>query len=167
MRKNTSSKSGFALIDIIIYIALFAVLIGSVSVSVYNLFISTNQNHTSTMVLEEGNFLLAKISWVMEQAETITTPVQNTSSTLLLITPYDVSLGNSMLIQIQNKNMTLRRKNITNVLSNSNVEVSNLLFTYSTSKDTESIEFSFTLTSRAPNGTPVTANFSTTNFLHQ
>lgn len=166
MRKS-SSKSGFALIDIVIYIALFAVLIGSVSVSVYNLFISTNQNQTSTMVLEEGNFLLAKISWTISQAEVITTPLPNASSTLLLITPYDLSLGNSMLIQIQNKNMTLRRKNITNVLSNSNIEISNLLFTYSTSEDTESIESSFTLTSRAPNGTLITSSFSTINLLNQ
>ena len=167
MRKIYSSKSGFALIDIIIYIALFAVLIGSVSVSVYNLFISTNQNQTSTMVLEEGHFLLAKISWVIKHAETITTPVQNASSAILLVTPYDLSLGNSILIQVQNKNMTLRRKNITNVLSNSNVEVSNLIFTHTSAENIESIESSFTLTSRAPNGTVITSNFSTINFLNQ
>ncbi|MEY4602302.1 MAG: hypothetical protein RL292_243 [Candidatus Parcubacteria bacterium] len=164
---KSSSKSGFALIDIVIYIALFAVLIGSVSVSVYNLFISTNQNHTSIMILEEGNFLLAKISWVMEQAEKITNPVQNTSSTLLLITPYDVSLGNSMVIQTQNKNLTLRRKNVTSILNNSNVEVSNLVFTYHTSEGVYSIKSSFTLTSRAPDGTVITSDFSTINFLNQ
>lgn len=166
MRKS-SSKSGFALMDIIIYIALFAVLIGSVSVSVYNLFISTNQNQTRTMVLEEGNFLLAKISWVIKQAEIITNPVQNASSTLLLITPYDVNLGNSILIQTQNKNITLRRKNITSILNNSNVEVSNVFFTYLTSDGIHSIKSSFTLTSRAPNGTLITSDFSTINFLHQ
>ncbi len=167
MRKINSTASGFALIDIVIYIALFAVLIGGVSVSVYSLFISTNQNQTSTMVLEEGNFLLAKISWVISQAETITTPYQNASSTILLITPHDLSLGNSILIQIQNKNMTLRRKNVTNILSNSNIEVSNVVFTHLTSGNIESIESSFTLTSRAPNGTLITSNFSTINFLHQ
>jgi len=167
MRKNISSKSGFALIDIIIYIALFAVLIGSVSVSVYNIFISTNQNHTSTMVLDEGNFLLAKISWVIEQAETITSPIQNASSTLLLITPYDIHLGNSILLQVQNKNITLRRKNVTSILNNSNVEVSNVVFTYRTSEGVHSIESTFTLTSRAPNGTLISSDFSTINFLHQ
>lgn len=167
MRKNISSKSGFALIDIIIYIALFAVLIGSVSVSVYNIFISTNQNHTSTMVLDEGNFLLAKISWVIEQAETITSPIQNASSTLLLITPYDIHLGNSILLQVQNKNITLRRKNVTSILNNSNVEVSNVVFAYRTSEGVHSIESTFTLTSRAPNGTLISSDFSTINFLHQ
>lgn len=167
MRKIPSSPYGFALIDIVIYIALFAVLIGGASISAYNLFISTNQNQTSTLVLEEGNFLLAKISWAINQTETITSPSLNASSTLLLITPYDVSLGNSILIQVQNKNMTLRRKNVTSVLSNSNVEVSNLVFTYHQIENVESIESSFTLTSRAPNGTVVTSDFSTINFLHQ
>ncbi len=167
MRKINSHSSGFALIDIVIYIALFAVLIGGVSISAYNLFTSTNQNQTSTLLLEEGNFLLAKISWVISQTETITTPLTNASSTLLLITPHDVSLGNSIVIQIQNKNLTLRRKNITNVLSNSNVEISNLVFTYLSTENIESIESSFTLTSRAPNGTVVTSDFSTINFLHQ
>ncbi len=167
MIKNYSSKSGFALIDIVIYIALFAVLIGGVSISAYHLFTSTNQNQTSTLLLEEGNFLLAKISWAINQAETITTPLPNASSTILLMTPYDLNLGNSILIEVQNKNMTLRRKNITNVLSNSNVEVSNLIFTYLTSDGINSIESSFTLTGRAPNGSLVTSDFSTINFLRQ
>jgi hypothetical protein len=167
MRKIHSPTSGFALIDIVIYIALFAVLIGGVSISAYNLFISTNQNHTSTLLLEEGNFLLAKISWAISQADTITIPLPNASSTLLLITPHDLSLGNSILIQVQNKNMTLRRQNVTSILSNSNVEVSNIVFTYLSTENTKSIESSFTLTSRAPNGKVITSDFSTINFLHQ
>ncbi|MCX6703690.1 MAG: hypothetical protein NTV02_03315 [Candidatus Zambryskibacteria bacterium] len=167
MKKNYSTKAGFALIDIVIYIALFAILIGGVSISAYHLFNSSNQNQTNVLVLEEGNFLLAKISWVISQAETITTPPTNASSTILLTTPYDLSLGNSLLIQVQNKNITLRRKNVTSILNNSNIEVSNLVFTRLTSDNIESIKSSFTLTSRAPNGTPVTADFSTINFLHK
>lgn len=167
MKKQHTFRSGFALIDIVIYIALFSVLIGGISVSAYNLFTSTHKNAANILVLEEGNFLLAKISWVIQETDTVTTPVNNTSSTLLSVIPYNLELGTSIEIKLIDGTLTMKRKNITSSLSNSNVTVSDLLFTHQSTNEIESIESTLTLTALSSTGQMVTADFSTINFLHQ
>jgi len=163
-------KYGFALVDIVIYIALFSVLIGGVSISAYSLFKSTNQNHTRIMILEEGNFLLAKISWIVSQSKMITIPAISATSTMLSIVPSDTSLGPSVDIKKLGTGIILRRKNISYILSNSNVMVSQVVFTRKSLNEENtlgSVQSEFTLSARAPDGSVVTSDFSTIDYIHQ
>ncbi len=63
-------KRGFTLIETLIYIALFALLIGGGISSAFSLIASSDRIGTQAMLEEEGNFLLAKIGWALEQPDT-------------------------------------------------------------------------------------------------
>ncbi|MBP6060748.1 MAG: prepilin-type N-terminal cleavage/methylation domain-containing protein [Candidatus Pacebacteria bacterium] len=57
-------KSGFTLIEVIIYIALFSVLLGAGFVTAYQLGYNSNQMNTKSTTLSEGDFVLRKLNWV-------------------------------------------------------------------------------------------------------
>ncbi len=61
------NKRGITLIETLIYIALFALLIGGGVSSAYTLIESSDKIGVRAMMEEEGNFLLAKIAWVLEE----------------------------------------------------------------------------------------------------
>lgn len=60
------NKRGVTLIETLIYIALFALLIGGGVSSAYVLIESSDRIGVHAMLEEEGNFLLAKINWALD-----------------------------------------------------------------------------------------------------
>lgn len=56
---------GFTLIEVIIYIALFSLLMGSAFTTAYQLIEGTNTLNTKTTVQEEGNFVMRKLNWAL------------------------------------------------------------------------------------------------------
>ncbi len=52
---------GFTLIEVVIYLALIGLLFSGLFVSAFAIIESIGRNDTQIMILEEGNFLLAKI----------------------------------------------------------------------------------------------------------
>lgn len=57
--------AGFTLIEAVIYIALFAVIIGGVVGVAYQIIQSSAVAQEQALVYEEANFLLAKINWAL------------------------------------------------------------------------------------------------------
>lgn len=82
------NNSGFTLIEVIIYIALFTLLVGSGFVTAYQLIEGGNALNQKTINQEEVNFVLRKISWVLNGVATINTPSSGYSNTLT-VTRYD------------------------------------------------------------------------------
>jgi prepilin-type N-terminal cleavage/methylation domain-containing protein len=56
-------QKGFTLIEVIIYIALFSILIGGVLVSTFQLVQTGSSLSSKTAIQNEGNFILRKIDW--------------------------------------------------------------------------------------------------------
>ena len=56
MKSNTQ---GFTLIEVVIYIALFSLLLGGAFVTAYQLIDNSRELNVKNRVQEEGNFLLA------------------------------------------------------------------------------------------------------------
>jgi len=65
------NKRGVTLLETLIYIALFALLIGGGVSSAYSLIESSDRIGVHAMVEEEGNFLLAKIQWALEEGMSV------------------------------------------------------------------------------------------------
>ena len=82
------SNQGFTLIEVIIYITLFALLMGSAFIIAYQLIQGSGDVGTKNTVQEEGNFVLRKINWALTGVQTITTPSSGTTHNLKL-TKYD------------------------------------------------------------------------------
>ncbi|MES2059838.1 MAG: prepilin-type N-terminal cleavage/methylation domain-containing protein [Patescibacteria group bacterium] len=61
-------KRGFTLIELVIYIALFGVLMTGASVATYQLLEGGTRNETAVAIQEEGSFLNRKINWALTGA---------------------------------------------------------------------------------------------------
>jgi prepilin-type N-terminal cleavage/methylation domain-containing protein len=163
---------GFTLIELIIYIALFSILIGGVITCTYNLFESSGHNETQAMLVEEGNFLLGKTSWLMSGIQTINTPTANTSGNTLSVTKTDPSVGNPVVMSMSGNNITLQRGATTaQILNNTNVWLSNVSFAHTIQSGQglvpESIIATFTLNTRTPDGVVVSHVFSETYYIEK
>lgn len=112
---NITNKTGFTLIETIVYIGLFAILISGVVATAYSLIEGGNRNKAAISIQEEGTFLNRKINWALSGASDVCVTVDNippcitTSSggNTLTITRPDlgaqsplVIIGNGMMVTI-------------------------------------------------------------------
>ena len=67
-----SRKQGFTLIEIIIYIALFAFIMGAGVSAAYYIIDSSARSETDVNIVAEAEFLLRKIDWAMTGADSVT-----------------------------------------------------------------------------------------------
>ncbi len=163
-------KSGFTLVEVLVYIALFSILVSGVLVSVYTMLESSGRDGTQTMMLEEGNFLLDKIGWVVSDVQIINSPAQNTTGTTLSVTPWDTSVGNPVVVCVGAQHMTIRYgTGVTQQLNNTNVWLTDASFTHVVQNGEgtvpESVTATFTLNTRTPQGNLVSHVFSETYYV--
>ena len=71
--------SGFILIEIIIYIALFSIMIGGLLISVSLLIKNSYQNTDELITTEEIGFVIQKLTWVLSGAESLHVSSDNLS----------------------------------------------------------------------------------------
>ncbi|MDE2399790.1 MAG: prepilin-type N-terminal cleavage/methylation domain-containing protein [Patescibacteria group bacterium] len=126
------SKKGFTLIEVIIYIALFSLLMGTALVAAYQLIDGSGKLSTKNTTQEEGNFVMRKIDWALTGVQSITTPSSGTTNNLV-VNKYD---GNTITIDLTGTNpKKIEIKESTNgnaflPIITDNVSISNLQFTY-------------------------------------
>jgi hypothetical protein len=109
------------------------------------------------MLIDEGNFLLAKIDWAA-----------NGSSGILISGSYDVlsisRVGNPATIVFRGQDGFLKINNIP--LNNSNTQIKNLIFSQSESGAlSKSFTAEFTLQTRTANGQFLSREFKTVNYV--
>ena len=108
---NNTNK-GFTFIEVIIYIALSSLLLGTAFVTVFQLIDSSNKLNVKNTVQEEGNFVMRKLNWAL-------TGVSSFSNTLntLHINKYD---GNQIEIKLNDTKTEIQEsKNNNNSLQSS------------------------------------------------
>ncbi|MBI5139716.1 hypothetical protein HZA26_03865 [Candidatus Nomurabacteria bacterium] len=123
------NNKGLVLIEMIIYIALFSIIMSGLLVTMYQLSESTTNLSSKSIGREETNFVFQKISWALNGALGIAVPDINT----LNIDNPNVS-GSTMIVKFDNltnrinfkKNSTLGFLPITTL----NVNAESLNFTH-------------------------------------
>lgn len=162
---------GFTLIETIVYMALYAIIMGGALVSVYSIFQSSSHTTARVLVHEEGNFMVGKINWAMEGISSITSPLVNATGQVLLVTKSDASLG-VVGVSIVGSNMMIQIGGVNEVLNNSNVRINATPFITHTRASTdgispESIAVRFTVTTLTEDGLTYTQDFSTVKYLRK
>jgi len=118
------NKKGFALIEMIIYIALFSIMIGGLVVSAFQLMQSGNKTSSRIVVQEEMNFVLKKIDWAITGASDISVSVDQKKLTItnsnLTVSPTTIEFDDA------NNRIKMNNEDITTV----NVHIDRLIFTY-------------------------------------
>lgn len=139
MSLNKLSRTGFTLIETIIYIALFSLMMTGILLSAYQLIANSSMAEASVTAQEEGNFVLRKISWVLTGTSSvaqITTPALGAyANTLSLVrgdgTTIDMCLKNQTIWMRENKTGGTCADSSYASTTTSNVQVTSLQFQYS------------------------------------
>ncbi len=161
MKKN----SGFTLLEVIIYIPLFAILVGSGVFAAYNIIESSLKNQAMFVVYDEGNYLLSKINWAVQGSTEIITPVAGTPGSILKVTKTD---GSNISIKLVGKDIVISYGNSDPIiLNNSNITISNLSFDNQVSSISQLVKSSMTITVLTDDGKTFSQDFSSTKYLRR
>lgn len=162
-------QRGVTLIETMVYLALFALIIGGAVLSAYQIFESSGRSRTRSMLTEEGNFLSGKMLWALSGAHAVDAPAAPaagapcTQSNTLSVTKWDTTIGVLVFAQSGGDLTLARSGGGAFVINNSNVAISALNFKhcYKGGFTPESIEIAFTLSARTPSGAIISQDFST------
>ncbi len=106
MKKNTKKKSGFTLMETMVYIALFGILMSGAITSAWSLLEGGANNKNAMAVQEEGTFLSRKINWALTGA----TDVDVTGGgKILTVTRPDLSADSPLVIGVSGSILTITR----------------------------------------------------------
>lgn len=65
------NKSGFTLMEVLVYLALFGVLLGGAGTAAYTMLEAGGRLQSKAYLQDEGNFLLDKFDWAMAGASSV------------------------------------------------------------------------------------------------
>jgi len=148
---------GVTLIEVLVYLALFSVLIGGIIVSLYSLFMVSDRTGAMNMVQMEGDFLVAKIDALLLQADTVTI-----SGGVLTVTKSSETVS----VFASSTDIFLQRSSALVRLNNPDMLVENFVVSKSLSAGKARIDGSFSLRLRTPAGALYTQNFIVISFVH-
>ena len=147
LTKLKNKNKGVTLIELVIYIALFSIIIGGAMVTVFQIVVSSNKLQSKVVLQEEANFLLRKINWAINGATAMSvsgTSLTITNSSIVSTSP------NRIIFSLSSGYMTIQKSGDATAsnLNSQNVKVSNLIFTYTAPVGTKpaSVKASFTIT---------------------
>jgi len=144
--KNTNKNSGYAVLELLFYIALFAVLSLASINSMVTMTKSLRETSIQSQLLESGN-IVERITREIRQAYGVSSI---TASTLVLNTTDDVGANKTVQFSLSGGNVELRENgSLTGNLNTPNINVSALSFTQITTAKGLSIKFSITVVSRS------------------
>lgn len=151
------SSAGFTLLEVIIYLALFSIIMGGAAVSVFYIFDAADRAHTESVLENESDFILGKIDWVLSSTQSITTPTDNSSGSTLTVVSHDASLDDPVSIFLQGDGVSMTHGTNPQALLNSiNVSVASLTYTHVTGSGNgyspEYIQTVLTLSARTKTG---------------
>jgi hypothetical protein len=169
-KEYSSFKSGFTLIETIIYIGIFVLIISGAVISAYSIIGSSARNQAKAMVQEEGTFLIGKIDWALSG---IKNPSISGNGKKLTVTK-SVS-GLEIILEIDNGKMTIKKGTADRVdLSNSNIVVSCPLLgcfrhIISTGEgiNPEKIEANIAIATKTSEGLPFSQDFYTIKYIRK
>lgn len=108
-----NNHRGFTLIEVLVYIALFGILIGGAVIATYQLLEGEERNHEALRIEQEGMFLIRKMDWILTN---ITAFSISPHGTLLAVTKlagddFDATRDNPLILTAHDGVVTLKRGN--------------------------------------------------------
>ena len=120
-------ESGFTLIEMLIYTALFTIIMTGTLVVAYQIIESGQKVRARVMAEEEANFVLQKIAWAVNSASAIHAPAPGASDAFLSVARAGLSVSdNPLLFDVDSGVMRIRRGSaVPKPISGSEVTISN------------------------------------------
>ncbi|MBI4050591.1 MAG: prepilin-type N-terminal cleavage/methylation domain-containing protein [Candidatus Doudnabacteria bacterium] len=122
--RRTRIQKGFTIIEVLLYLALFSIIIGGVMVATYQIIETSGKTQARVVIQEEGNFLHRKIDWALTGA----TDISVDSPTKVSITKPSLPPGeNPLIFELLSGNLELARgSSPAQILNSQNVVVNDV-----------------------------------------
>lgn len=167
------AKNGFTLIETIIYLALFAIIIGGGMVATWHIIEATAAAQNHIMLQEEANFLLRKLNWALtglpnQTSVAIPSPAIPYSDTTLRLTKNGVLLTFALtdnILTLQYGSGPVLPLTISSIIISATPST-HVFERHIEPGKPDAVTVNFTLTT-AQNGRPATQDFSITKYLRQ
>lgn len=130
MKFQLKNKTGFTLIETIIYIGIIAIILSSFLMTSEQIIFSNNRTHRQIELTGNQKFLVQKINWLLRNVDIINAPLPNTSSSVLSINKVNFP-NNPMVLNLDNNVVYLTTGSTTTStapLTNNSVIVTSLTF---------------------------------------
>jgi len=145
-------KRGITMIEVLVYLALYAIVLSGALVSVYTMIESSERDACEARLAEEGNFVLAKLAHLNAHAETVKA-TENNDGIIFTSSAGDISImSESRQIMYQD-----RSRDKEPLIAN-DVRVSSFTATYEA--DIQAINVDFTLVGTTAHGVHLEREFS-------
>jgi type II secretory pathway pseudopilin PulG len=167
---NKKQRTGFTLVEVLVYLGLFAILMAGMLTAAFSMFESSDRDQTKVLMQGEGDFLVAKINWALTGIKDINAPFAGTAGSILTVNKWiSANEATTVEIKLTGTDMTVSRGTGGEVLiNNSNVQIENLLFTHDSSgSNQEDVRASFTMRIRTLEGFSVSQDFSTIKYMRK
>ncbi|KKU11006.1 MAG: hypothetical protein UX14_C0005G0020 [Parcubacteria group bacterium GW2011_GWF1_45_5] len=130
IKKSNRVHKGFTIIELVIYSALVAIVIGGSLGAVYQI-ISSSEKLNGTIIREqEIRFIMDKINWALTDVSVVSSPPENATSSILSVSKQSFS-QNPIVFQLSGDAITLQQgANPTLPLHSNIMQVENLNFSY-------------------------------------
>lgn len=156
---NPTYKKGYTIIEMLLYIAIFSLIIGSILAIAMSISDQRIKNLITQEVDYQGQLVLNNINQNLRNASTINAPAAGSSSASLALNTATAANNPTIYDSFANQNVNKVRikqgASAAEYLTNSRVSVSNLSFTNrAITGGRDSIDVSFTLTYYNPSGRP-------------
>ena len=128
MTNKLTNASGFMLIEVLMYLALFGIIVGG-SVSVfYSLLEGSEKVNGDALISSEAEFILGKINWMLSGDVTLEEPLSGESGNKLRVSKNNFPDNPLVLEKVDDDILLQRGGNEANILNNSLVEIQDLNF---------------------------------------
>lgn len=154
---NTAHR-GFTLLEVVVYLGLYAMLFFGVLVGVYALKASHERNIAIEEVDEEGNYIAAKIDWILEHTAAV--EESETSGPVITVSETD---GTTVTISAGRGNVSINRDGVPGEPLAPDVTVTDLSFarTHASDGSGDRVAAVFTVSAATSQGAVVSRVFST------
>lgn len=158
-------RSGFTLLEVMVYLALAAIFLGGILSCAYALTVSAGIEQTKILLQSEAQFLTGKFDWAVLGAQNFST---SDDGQILTIVKYNQS--QPIIFSAENGHVALAvNGNAPAGLNADPVKVDSLMFRDVPATDTqpEGVAISFTLKTQDNRGHTINQNFTFTEYLKQ
>ena len=132
---------GFTLMEVLIYIALFGIIMSGAMVATFQLVDGGTRNEQSIAIQEEGTFISRKINWALAGASSASAA----GNTLTIVRP-DLGSGSPIVIAAGTSTITLTRGSGSPVtLSGDVFPITGVLFSVDGASGSTAVTASFTI----------------------
>ena len=163
-------QRGTTIIEVLVYLALFGIVMGGVVVTSFHIYESSHKTHAVIAIVDESEFIKSKINWILSESNFVHSPQKNTSSPVLSVQSLRTDYANPVRIFVSDQALLIQYGISTAIpISKSTIKISDLSFDYAEDAVLSQlfIKMKYTLSAHTTNGMQIIQEFEHLFYMYE